>query len=367
MGFSGLISVTLLAASTLLMPSASTERSQAPDENRESSVCLGPAYAGYVPSRITADRVETDGAKRNFTVKISREYRGEKVGVPGVPLILSKPGSLEKITALTDDDGLARIQISCLPGLRMQLESSLQTNRYRVTNGFQSYRLVADFPCGGATEVIFNEGSPGANALGMWDVAVRAEKKLQATVGLDFWVSPVHFVWPSDTNHFSMGTVHIVNGGHWDIVSHEFGHAIYDQAKLGKLGTGSHHIDGCYTADLALAEGWASFFAAWLNLDPNDPDPKFEFMAPRLAPIQIEHIPQQVCLGETNEWRVAGFFWDLLDRNDDGEDAETSFEMLWNTMSNSRAPSTSKVRELLQTSGMKPGTLDRVWELNFER
>ena len=82
-------------------------------------------------------------------------------------------------------------------------------------------------------------------------------------------------------------------------MAHEIGHAIYDQADIGVSGGGRHRIDECYTNALALSEGWATFFAGWLNLRLNDQDARFEFLVPRRAPIRLENIPSDLILSRT--------------------------------------------------------------------
>jgi hypothetical protein len=189
--------------------------------------------------------------------------------------------------------------------------------------------------------------------------------RLKNTVGLEFWNNPIEFNWPSDGDYYSFGEVNLTRGDHWDIVGHEFGHAIYDLSQMGVFGGGQHYIDRCYTHALALSEGWASYFAGWLNFDLRDPDPHFEFMVPRRAPIRIENIPEDVCRGQTSEWRVSGFFWDLIDLNLDREAAEFAFTHVWKALAGRRSSSVGVAIETLKKAGFDPARIDEAAASSF--
>ncbi len=84
---------------------------------------------------------------------------------------------------------------------------------------------------------------------------------------------------------------------------------------------------------LGLVEGWASFFAASVAIKRDDADAKFEFIVPRRAPIRVENVPDDVCAGETNEWRVFAGLWDLTDTHPDGLDHfAMTFNQLWRSL-----------------------------------
>jgi hypothetical protein len=134
---------------------------------------------------------------------------------------------------------------------------------------------------------------------------------------------------------------------------------------LGAFGGGQHKIDECYSTEMALSEGWASFFSAWVSIDLKDPDAKFEYMVPRRAPIQIENIPSDVCRGETNEWRVSSFFWDLVDLHMDGETAEESFARAWNPLLNQGVNSPREARKKLEAAGIDAELIQVLWGQNF--
>ncbi|MBI4422887.1 MAG: hypothetical protein HY554_04135, partial [Elusimicrobia bacterium] len=104
---------------------------------------------------------------------------------------------------------------------------------------------------------------------------------------------------------------------------HELGHAVMHAAMRAAGAGGPHKIDDCYGPALAWSEGWATFFAAAVHLEPSDPDARFEFLVPRRAPIRLENVPEDVCRGQANEWRVAAALWDLYDSHPDGADASS--------------------------------------------
>lgn len=102
------------------------------------------------------------------------------------------------------------------------------------------------------------------------------------------------------------------------VIQHELAHGINFQYWQGwpKGSGGSHSLDQCYTAGLALAEGFANFIAYWAQTKDRGQGgvrvPYFGY--------DIESLPDDICEGEKNEMRVAAVFWDLHDSHDDGPD-----------------------------------------------
>jgi len=170
------------------------------------------------------------------------------------------------------------------------------------------YDLIFNGECGKKHILSFDFDSFGGQAMSIFELVMRAKEKFSKIDRLDFWKEKLIVVYPSNGDFYNWRAVHVTKGHYWDVVGHELGHAIYDMANMGSFGGGYHRIDECYSTTLALSEGWASFFSAWLSLDLSDPDAKFEYMVPRRAPLQVEHIPADVCKGQKNEWRVYGFF-----------------------------------------------------------
>ncbi|MBX3033729.1 MAG: hypothetical protein KF865_07355 [Bdellovibrionaceae bacterium] len=304
----------------------------------------GPGFAQSVSTTLAPDRVEVSEDPRGWSLSVWREKQGRLQAVPG--LVFSAP--------VCADQGLAEVK------------AALQDRHVKVQNRWGvTYQIKARVPCQGHVKLLFQPDSPAGQAVGIWQVTYRAEKMLEAEVGLDFWTRTLPFTWPSDGDYYSFGQVNITRGDHWDVVGHEMGHAIYDMGDIGAWGGGQHKIDECYSAALALSEGWASYFSAWVSVDRRDPDAKFEFMVPRRSPIRFENIPGDVCLGPTNEWRVTGFFWDLIDFNNDGETSDAPFQAVWEALTGHHAKDMSEVRELLEARGFKSETLQSVWERNF--
>ena len=321
-------------------------------------------------SELHADRVETAAAPQQLIVQVVREVAGGFQPVPGLVFVASGP-SFGMMPATTNADGEARWAANCSDASRLQVRAELRDSYFSIASsgyGAKPYRFSAEVDCEGLTRLVLRADSDAGQALGIWQVAHRAKSKLQASVGLGFWKRPIVFAWPGQGDYYTGGVVTLTRGDHWDVVGHEMGHAIYDLGQLGGMQGGEHKIDECYSATLALSEGWASYFSAFVSVDRDDPDAKFEFMVPRRAPLRFENIPQDVCAGETNEWRVTGFFWDLFDQHEDGESVTQDFAALWAPLAGSRVQSATEAAKLLEGRLGLPGDVIRqVWLQNFLR
>lgn len=289
----------------------------------------------------------------------SIEIRQNPGAQPAILVVREEKDALQKI------EGLAFTSAK-ISDQKCRLTTKLDTSKFRVTGSRGSYQIVADVPCGKAVTLRFKQQTNGGQALGIYRIASIAQAKLTQSVGVDFWRSQITFVWPADGDYYSNDVVHITLGHQWDVVGHELGHAIYDQASIGVFGGGSHKIDECYSDALALSEGWATFFSGWLSLDLNDKDAKFEYLVPRRAPIRIENVPADVCKGPKNEWRVSSFFWDLIDLNADGEKAAFGFDKLWRATLNANIRNMADATKILEKAGFDHALIDTVSKLNFD-
>jgi hypothetical protein len=232
----------------------------------------------------------------------------------------------------------------------------------------ETYQVPIQLECGKMSSFIFNHDSMAGQAMGIFDVALTAVKKLKDLNILNFWNKKINITFPSRGDYYSWGEVNISKGHYWDVVGHELGHAIYDLSNVGVMEGGRHRIDQCYTKALALSEGWASFFSAWLKVKLNDPNAKFEYMVPRRSPLEFENIPSDVCPSENNEWRVTGFLWDLIDINEDLQDtSKIPFDIFWNLTTNKGFKSTSELARFLLKNNFDPLLLNIVWKQNFLR
>lgn len=155
--------------------------------------------------------------------------------------------------------------------------------------------------------------------------------------GSGFWSRTLSVDYPANADYFSPWdfSVHLTAPEAWDVNLHELGHAIMAAGMRARGGGGQHKIDECYNEGLAWSEGWATFFAGAVALRADDPDAKFEYLVPRRAPIRLENVPDDVCQGDTSEWRVAAAMWDLYDLHVDGADsAALGFRRLWGALLN---------------------------------
>jgi len=345
-----LVTVLVAAWSSAFASTTTDDRDLSPRRQR---------ILGQVPLEIPADEVRTS-AGEGLLVEVLRDD-GKRLS-PVIGLLVQIQNERTQSRAVTDSSGAARFA-KCEGKIRFT--GQLENEKVKIAKSGDAYQIFADIPCQGKVQILFKRDSHGGQALGIWQVAERGRAKLAESVGLAFWKKQLEFVWPSEGDYYSWGEVNITAGHQWDVVGHEMGHAIYDMGDLGQFGGGPHKIDECYSSEMALSEGWASYFSGWVNLDLADPDARFEFMVPRRAPIRFENIPADVCQGETNEWRVNGFFWDLIDLHDDGEAAIDTFALIWKAMFNSRVASASEARLQLERSGLNPQLLALVWDLNF--
>jgi hypothetical protein len=179
-------------------------------------------------------------------------------------------------------------------------------------------------------------GSENAKAAFINDIYNRYLQFFKKT-GVDitpWWKKQIKTVWPMTSNYYSWGTVNLSDADHWDVNGHEIGHAMTDIGTNSDMGGGQHKIDECYSEDLAWSEGFATFLSGAVSLDSNDEDARFEFLVPRRAPIRMENVPDDVCKGQKNEWRVSAAMWDLYDGHLDGGDSiDIPFKTIWASLS----------------------------------
>lgn len=165
-----------------------------------------------------------------------------------------------------------------------------------------------------------NPDTENAKAAWIHDVYLQSMALFaRENVPLNWWQRQIQTVWPGRGNYYLSDTVNLTGAEQWDVNGHEIGHAIYHQALNAASRGGQHKIDECYQDTLALSEGFASFFSAAVQLEKSDPDARFDqYLVPRRAPIRIENVPEDVCAGPANEWRVSSVFWDVYDSHEDG-------------------------------------------------
>lgn len=253
------------------------------------------------------------------------------------------------------------LEVHCPSGTAV---TRLDNKYFKIINR-KPYEIQGNIECGKTNQWVFYSHTNEGQVLAIYDLAMRAVKKLREDSILSFWKSKITFKFPSDGDYYNWNTVNVTRGDHWDVVGHELGHAIYDQAGIGAFGGGSHKIDECYSSELALSEGWASYFSAWLSISLDDINAKFEYMVPRRAPIEIEYIPSDVCKGPRNEWRVTGFLWDIIDGGYDNENSKMAFSTFFKMTQNKDYRTINELANDLRRSGFDPILLNIIYEQNF--
>jgi hypothetical protein len=354
--------VILATTAMSLLPSTTFAQGVADDRDLGGRKVLPSRKFKEGGHAIKPDRLQEGTAVNGIAMQFVRMVKGRETPVEGLQFRTKLKGD-EWVIFKTDAQGVARSSVC--EKTELQLAIPLTAEKFKLSTGSQDYQLNVTAKCGIEQKFIFEEQTENGQAIAIWQVVVRGGKRLATTVGTQFWKRPITFVWPSNGDYYTMDVVNLTLGHQWDVVAHEMGHAIYDQAAMGRFGGGQHFIDRCYTDTLALSEGWASFFAAVVMVDLRDSDAKFEYMVPRRAPIRFENVPADVCGGPTNEWRVTAWLWDLVDLHDDGETFEEAFARLWNDTAGARASSLRSMKSSLIQKGWDADRLETIWKLNF--
>ncbi|OUR93468.1 hypothetical protein A9Q84_18515 [Halobacteriovorax marinus] len=263
-------------------------------------------------------------------------------------------------------NGVESIQTACETGDETYIATAkLKLEKFQI-NGPRSrrYNLKVEGKCGEGLKLIFKYNSLAGQFFGIWNLASKITHKFKAIGRNDFLRGKMGIIYPASGDYYN-GRVNVTQGYQWDVVGHEIGHSIYSESRIGRSQGGRHRIDECYTKTLAFSEGWASFFSAWVSVDLNDPDAKFRYMVQRRAPLEIEHVPADVCYGPTNEWRVYSFLWDLIDLNNDNENVNISFLDLWDLSIEKKFRSITEYKDELLDSGFDPVLINVVWDQNI--
>ncbi|MEK6578704.1 MAG: hypothetical protein AABZ55_05710 [Bdellovibrionota bacterium] len=286
------------------------------------------------------------------------------------------PSSEAKISVVIEESGL-RIP---LQGLKFRepeghcteekktrkILTYLSNPWFRIVHDFEVYRIEFDAPCTSQITVLFQGGSLKAQTLLIWNVAMVALSKLETEVGLEFWRTPLIWVWPATNDSYSHFRLFLTYPTNVEVITHEMGHAVYDFADIGAFQAGEHRFESCTDSTLALTEGWASFFAAWILFDRSSLTPTFHHLVPRFESVGIENIPASVCQGPTSEWRVIGFLWDLIDHPPQDDDRlNLSFGEVFKILKDTRKASIDEVYSELKLSQIDATALKDTWDLNF--
>lgn len=272
---------------------------------------------------------------------------------------------LQKNGQRTLIDGVSSFDVEC-GEKSLKKTIKLEGDSYKIQDDWNIvYKLELPIKCGHHNRFIFQHDSTSGQVMGIYSVVTKAFAKFKEIGRESFWNRQLDIIFPSNGDYFSYRTVHLTKGHYWDVVGHELGHAIYDMADIGAWGGGSHRIDECYSNALALSEGWASFFSAWVSVELSDPDAKFEYMVKRRAPLEIEHVPSDVCTGTGNEWRVYTFLWDIIDTHQDNETLNQKFQALWDLTFKKNFKSIKALKEHLQREGLDPILLNIVYDQNI--
>lgn len=293
--------------------------------------------------------------------RVSAALAFVKGAVGPLPARLAKakligPGAEQDWVPLDEKGRLSLVPPKGLSGsfrLRFSLDNAYWTFRSPEGSAYEweSPAFTLPAPSGVDLGTLTPEAGSQNALLGVLHMTyLKALDFLARQENLGWWDQSLTVNWPGSADYFSAWTfsLELTQAEHWDVVLHELGHAVMHKAMKARMAGGSHKIDECYSPALAWSEGWASFFAAAVALDRDDRDAKFEFLVPRRAPIRLENVPEDVCRGQSNEWRVAAGLWDLYDSHSDGQDqVALDFEKLWKPLRARRMDSLASAWELI--------------------
>ncbi|MBI3891629.1 MAG: hypothetical protein HY303_08895 [Candidatus Wallbacteria bacterium] len=259
---------------------------------------------------------------------------GRFVTVELVPAAGGQPAA----KGLTDQDGNFQISVAGadIAGKSFVPRFTLGNERWLVKKSDKPYtwEAAALTLAGGsvvdAGDLVLPKGLPSSEAAWIHNTISKAlDAFTSRSIEIGWW-NRIGIEWPADGDYYSWSEVNLTEPHQWDVIGHEFGHAIFFTGTSSQAGGGQHKIDECYSQSLAFSEGWATFFGGVCHLDRGDADAKFQFLVPRRAPIRIENVPADVCMGEKNEWRVSAALWDLYDTHEDGNDKVAyDFDKIW--------------------------------------
>ena len=306
-----------------------------------------PIFQEAVGTRLSPDSIESFAIRARGVV---------------ITVVILKNGIEEEIKDLSFTTSR---RDSCESGETFTAVADLSLSKFKIQGSWnREYDLEVEGSCQEGHKLVFNFDSVGGEYFKVRNIASSISRKLKEIERDDLIRGKIKIKFPSDGDYYN-GTVNVTKGYQWDVVGHEIGHAIYSHARIGRSAGGGHRIDECYSSTLALSEGWASFFSAWVSVDLNDPQAKFEYMVPRRAPLEIEHVPSDVCIGPTNEWRVYSFLWDLIDLNRDNENVSISFKDLWDLSVGKNFSSIEGFKDEVLSKGFDPVLVNVVYSQNI--
>jgi hypothetical protein len=368
-----LATLTLVGCQPRLQPQSSTPGANLPPtqinaQSVDSIIDDSDLSGGFRPqsaARLDNEALQTLGDLRIFgtqTVQAPAPLNRQDLTVSGTLTFVdrkgqTKPAAMAKVSLLntqgqvvnsaeTRADGSWQVSVAT-PGsysVRYTLE-----NRYWNLKNYAWQGPVAEVS--GAMSVGVTQLSPDTeNAKAAWihDIYLQSMALFtRENVPLGWWTRQIQTVWPGRGNYYISDTVNLTGAEQWDVNGHEIGHAIYHQALNAASRGGQHKIDECYHDTLALSEGFASFFSAAVQLERNDPDARFDqYLVPRRAPIRIENVPEDVCAGPANEWRVSSVFWDIYDSHDDGgENLSLGLRTIFEALGRQNRPTANSVMD----------------------
>lgn len=368
-----LTTVALLSCQPRLQPQSSTPGlTQTPTQINAQSVDtliddsdLSGGFRPQTAARLENEVVQTLGELRIFatqTTQAPAPLNRQDLSLTGSFAFLdrkgqSKPAAMARVSLLNAQGQVVNTGETRADGSWQMTAPAPGTYRVRYTleNRYWNIKNYAwqgpTVELTGATTVGLTQLNPDTeNAKAAWihDVYLQSMALFaRENVSLNWWQRQIQTVWPGRGNYYISDTVNLTGAEQWDVNGHEIGHAIYHQALNAASRGGQHKIDECYQDTLALSEGFASFFSAAVQLDKNDPDARFDqYLVPRRAPIRIENVPEDVCAGPANEWRVSSVFWDVFDSHEDGgENLSLGLRTIFEALGRQNRPTATSVMD----------------------
>ena len=319
-----------------------------------------PADLSKIPQVITI--VPSAGVSRARLSTFSARadpWGGKIVNAPELPVYDVKSHRIR----LTGD--FYDLTAACAGRKSARLKFLFDDNGRQIYNHIgQPFHFEFDVPCGTEVDVTFTADQK--DLVDAWAAMAEVTNRITPLfpAGVDF--RPFRIVyprWPGETSDSaedvelqrSYAPERGLEFYYQFTLRHELGHQVAQRLSLFQGGGPQHYLDQCYSPDLALVEGWADFFAAWMVGDFVEDQPGFPGM------FILNPVGDFYCHGYTNETRTAAFLWGLFDRSTAHGTIRLDPALFFQAFQNRSFSSPEELRDALPELGVTKEQSDALW------